>query len=373
MTKIGIGISCYDKFDELELLIDMIRSWGDDYEIGLCCNHPDGVKYRHLVDYYIQGRDLPFIEGDTREKTFFWNQDVNYMIRVRAADSVRSVCWLMTERSNCDWIIHVHADAWFMHKEGVEKFISDCIDKGCFAACRGTGMDTVWKPMGSTSAYGQADDHFFAFHKDFAYIHDCWSYYPEDLLMRKYSVHGLLMTIFAVKFGLRNVWYYKELKDCLDCYEEPLRDDETKPCVFDPDYGFLHLHRGSLPEGWGVELQAYFMMKYAQKLPQSWMWFIKNAGQYQAVQSKIKQKNTQLNKKLKLMLYPPNILRKTRITYKQALVDRFTLFTLVRNIKKRVLKWLDGKVFPKQDTLAYYTKLNKNIKNDWTKVWDKHE
>jgi len=169
------------------------------------------------------------------------------------------------------------------------------------------------------------------------------------------------------------VWYYKKLEDCLDCYEEPLKDNETKPCVFDPEYGFLHLHRGSLPEGWGVELQAYFMMKYAQKLPQSWMWFIKNAGQYQAIQSKIRQKNTQLNRKLKLMLYPSNILIKTRITYKQALVNRFKLTTLLDNLKRRVFKWVDSKVFPKQDTLAYYTKLNKHIKNDWTKVWNKYE
>ena len=375
MTKIGIAISVYDKFDELKLLIDMIRSWDGDYEIGVCCNHKDGLpaELKSRIDYYIPGRNFPFKKSSTREGTFFWNQDDNYMIRVRAADCVRRACRLMTEHSNCSWIVHVHSDAWFMHEEGLKKFIDDCQNQECLVACRGTGIDTVWKPMGSTSAYGQSDDHFFAFHREFAMGISLWDYRPEDLLMRKYSVHGLLMTIFAVKAGLSNVWYYKKLEDCLNCYEEPLVDNEAKPCVFDPEYGFLHIHRGSFPNGWGKSLQAHFMLRYAGIMhPTSWHDFIQ-AHYHEGIQFFIRERNAELNLVLKYLLFPKNILKKTRITYKEALIKRATVLTPLQNIKKRLMKWVDSKIFPKRDTLAYYTELNKDIDYDWTRVWNNYE
>jgi len=367
--KIGVAISCYDKFDELELLIKMIRCWDGDYEIGLCCNHPDGEKYAKLVDYYIPGRDIPFKEGDSRERTFFKSQDDNYSIRVRAADCVRSVCWLMANCSKCDWVIHVHADAWFLSEEGLKNFINECECRpNCYAACRGTGLDTHYKPNSSTSAYGQADDHFFAFNTEFASIHNCWNYRPENLMMRKYSVHGLLMTIFAVKFGLENVWYYKKLNECLNCYAEPLDSDETKPCVYDPEYGFLHLHRGSLPPGWGKQLQAWFLSQcydgyciYVNK-------FI-SEHYNENILNDIRNLNTKLNEELTLRLYPKNIRLKNRTTYKELLCDEPFFKSFIKNIKKRMLQFMDNAVYPKRSALEHYKELNKGIDNDWTDIW----
>ena len=371
MTKIGVSISCYDKFDELIMLVEMIRSWKGEYKIGLCCNHPDGERYKHLVDYYIQGRDIPFVESSTREKTFFFNQDDNYAIRVRAADCVRESCWLMTEYSDCDWVIHVHADAWFLSEDGVKKFVSDCERHACHVACRGTGIDSAMNPFCSTSAYGQADDHFFAFYVPAARTANAWSYRPEDLLMRKYSVHGILMTIFAVKFGLRHVWYYKKLTDTLNYASKPSIDNETKPCVYDKEYGFLHIHRGSLPELVGEALQAHFIMRYCdiENLPHMWKMFVCEYSQENII-SNIRGYDEELNKILKKALFPKKILNKTRITYKESLIDNMTVATPIKNISKRLKAYIYYKLFPHVDIVSRYNELNEKIDDDsWDRVW----
>ena len=370
MTKIGIAISCYDKFDELELLIDMIRSWGGEYVIGLCCNHPDGKKFKEYVDYYVQGRDIPFVKGDSREETFFLNQDDNYSIRLRAADCVRMACWLLTEKSDCDWIVHVHSDAWFLSEDGLKKFIYDCIRRQCLAACRGTGIESIANPCSSTSAHGQADDHFFAFNREAADFFKLWYYRPEDMFMRKYSVHGVLMTIFAVKLGLRRIWYYKRFAELLNCYSEPSVDNESKPCVYDAEYGFLHIHRGSLPVGVGEALQAHFILRYCDvdTIPDSWKEFV-GICSIDNVISLIRGYNELLNKILKRMLYPRKILDKTRITYKELLIDNFTYADIYKNIKKRIMNFAYYKIFPHTNVIEQYRDFNKIVPGSWDEWW----
>lgn len=371
MTKIGIAISVFDKFDELELLIDMIKSWDGAYQIGVCCNHKKGLPkhIRNKVDYYVQGRDIPFKESESREKTYFRNQDDNYSIRVRAADCVRMSCKLMTEKSKCDWIIHSHADGFFLSETGLKKFIADCIKKNCYVAIRGTGIDSAYKPFSSTSAFGQADDHFFAFNRRAADLFKVWYYAPEDLLMRKYSVHGTLMTIFAVKFGLSNIWYYKTLRDCLNCYGASSTDDETKPCIYDDEYGFLHIHRGSLPIGYGKALQAYHMYWHTDShQPESWKTFIEY--NYDSnIKGKIRKQNEKLNRQLAIRLFSKKIQDKTRITYKESLIKYCTWKTILKNLKHIVFCYVEKKIFPEVNVLELYSKFNKNKKNDWTDIW----
>jgi len=370
VTKIGIAISAYDKFEELDILLDIIKSWKGDYVTGLCCNHPDGKKYQDKVDYYIQGDDIPF-KSYPGEATFFFKQDENYYIRLRAANCVRLACSLLTDFSDCDYIVHVHSDAWLLSEEGLQKFIHDLKSRNKFVAVRGVGLGDVYKPGTSNHAFGQADDHFFAFHREFAEIHDIWRYRVSDMLMRSYSVHGTLMTVLAVKAGLRNIWYYKKLGDCLNCYGEPSTDNEAKPCIYDQEYRFLHLHRGSLPGDWGQSLQAWFLDTCLDQYtpPESIRQFIHNYYDPD-IQDKIRKENVRLNKKLRLRLYPKMVRGKTRVNYKILLLDHFKLSTLLKNMKKRVFKYVYKKIFPDVDVYDVYAKLNEPLDDDWTKVWN---
>ena len=62
----AIAISVYDKFDEVKILVDIIReNWEHKYFITLCCNHPEGENHLGalLIDSYVQGDPIPYFKG----------------------------------------------------------------------------------------------------------------------------------------------------------------------------------------------------------------------------------------------------------------------------------------------------------------------
>ena len=86
----------------------------------------------------------------------------------------------------------------------------------------------------------------------------------------------------------------------------------------------------------------------------------------------IKQENERLNKLLRIMLYPKQIRNKTRITYKQLLIDNFGLFTFIHNIKQIAFKAIANRLYPDVDVVAMYKRLNqeKGIES-WVDWWEK--
>jgi len=50
-NKIGIAISLYNKFEELGVLIDIIRkNWKNKYFISVCSNYPNAQEYIKGLD-----------------------------------------------------------------------------------------------------------------------------------------------------------------------------------------------------------------------------------------------------------------------------------------------------------------------------------
>ena len=373
--KIGILITMFDKFEEASLLIDMIRSWKGEYFIGLTCNHPDGWEFAKEkdVDLFISPRDIKFEKRPWGESTFYFDQNVNFMLRIRIHYAIMEGCKQMTKFSNCDFIVHTHCDGWFMNEDKLLMLIETMATKNKAIAVRGTGLGDINKPWTSNTAFGQADDHFFVFERKFADERAMWEYLPEDMLMKKHSVHGTLMNIFAVKGGFSNMWYYKTHENSLDCLNRMSIDNEVKPCLYDPDYGLLHVHRGSLPPGWGEALQAEYMFhnRYDYIPPKSWATFI-NKHHRPTIRSDIRKLNQKLNKKLKFRLFPKSIVNKTRITYKQLLLDRFKLSDLLDNIKQRVYKWAAARFFKDIDVVALYRDelhLHDLVGDNWSDEW----
>ena len=83
-TKHSIAISLYDKFEEVKLLVDIIReNWEQDYIITVCCNHPDGKRQLSdlAIDTYVQGDPIPYYPGKPRMN-----------LRYRAIDCIRKDC-----------------------------------------------------------------------------------------------------------------------------------------------------------------------------------------------------------------------------------------------------------------------------------------
>jgi hypothetical protein len=371
--KIGILITMYDKWDEAALLVDIIRGWKGNYEIGLTCNHPDGKAFAETLDinYFISPKNIPFAENPNKEKLFYFDKNEKYQLRVRIHYALRDGLKYMTEHTDCDYIFHTHCDGWMLTEDGVIKLIEQLHHRGKKLACRGTGLEDIFRPWTSNCAFGQVDDHFFAFNRQWFNDKRVWDYEPGDMLMHRYSVHGTLMNIFAVRVGYSNMWYYKELKDCEDYKGDKCSDNEVKPCLYDPEYGFLHIHRGSLPNEWGKNLQSYFLLLYADiELASNVCHFIHKYFDNDII-DKIKFANIRLNKKLKWRLFSKKIRNKSRITYKQLLLNRFTLSTLIHNMKYIVFKSLSKIVYPCVDVHDKYTKLNKDLQLDvnWCEGW----
>lgn len=374
--KIGILITMYDKWEEASLLIDQIRSWEGDYYIGLTCNHPDGKKFakKKGVNIFITPKDIKFEKRPWDENTFYFDQNVNFMLRIRIHHAIMQGCKEMTVYSGCDFIVHTHCDGWFMSEDKLNMLVETMATKNKAIAVRGTGLGDIYKPWTSNTAFGQVDDHFFIFERQFALDRAMWEYKPEDMLMRKHSVHGTLMNIFAVKGGFSNMWYYKKLEDLEDYSGKLSIDNEVKPCLYDPDYGLLHVHRGSLPFGWGEALQAYYIRWNMDTLlkPNLWLDFMEEHYRPN-IKGEIRKRNEKLDRKLKLRLFPSRIVKKSRITYKELLLKRFKLSTLLHNIKQRVYMWAASKFFKEKDVVALYRDelhLHDLVGENWSDDWE---
>ena len=65
--KIGFAITCYDKFEEANLFIELIRKeFKGKYKISLCSHSRKGKELsKHFeIDQYIQARGIPYFKGD---------------------------------------------------------------------------------------------------------------------------------------------------------------------------------------------------------------------------------------------------------------------------------------------------------------------
>ena len=376
MDKIAIVISVYDKFEEAALSIAILRQWEEnEYKIIVVTNNPCPEFNALDADEHVVIPALPFVKQDGGEQTFFFSQDDNYYIRLRALDMVRRGCLFATERTDADWVVHLHADSWMLDEQGFLKLLKSIPD-WAYIAVRGTGLGDVYKPWTSNSAMGQVDDNVFVFRRVAAKENGLWNFNVEDLLMRKYSVHGALMNVLAIKLGLRHIYYYKLLKDCYNVYGERSVDNEVKPMLFDLDYKFLHVHRGSLPYDWGKRIQAMYLLNYVRnniyiRETEIMHEFIEKYTDWN-IKRVIKQENERLNKLLCIMLYPKQIRNKTRITYKQLLIDNFGLFTFIHNIKQIAFKAIANRLYPDVDVVAMYKRLNqeKGIES-WVDWWEK--
>jgi hypothetical protein len=66
----GIAVSVYDKFDDLAILVDIIReNWEDQYYIAVCCKHKDAkTKLSDVdIDCLVRGDNIPYSSVDSSE------------------------------------------------------------------------------------------------------------------------------------------------------------------------------------------------------------------------------------------------------------------------------------------------------------------
>lgn len=248
----GIAISVYDKFEELAILVDIIRqNFSDKYLVAVCCNHPQGESHisKLDIDAYVQGQDIYF------SPKLPWSQ-ARPLIVCRSTDTVQRSCTKAIELG-ADVVMHIHCDAWPLNESKLDEHFALVSEGSKKFAARGYGFGFY----GSDVPIGRIDDHFFFF--DAAYLKEVgfFDFNPLDMLPHKLSIHGILCVQILVKVGLKKFLLYHDQSGC-QCWpgqEKYLPWYPVKPSSYDPVRHFLHVHRQSYPEDWGEQLQAFYL------------------------------------------------------------------------------------------------------------------
>lgn len=252
----GIAISVYDKFEEVGVLVDIIRNnWEDDYYITLCSNYPDAKKnISNLdVDKFIQGADIKF------NPSMPWKPNGRTNLVCRVLDTIKKSCSCAIEEG-CDYVMHLHSDAWPLDEKSFVRLVEDMQRKKKKVAVRGFGFAYY----GHDAPLGSIDDMFFLFNSAYFKETSFFDYNPLDLFPHKHSPHGALVLLLLGKIGIKNIYLYSDYSNLeyWDGKNKVLPFERAKPSVFDPNLKFLHVHVGAFPNDLGKSIQAHYLKTY---------------------------------------------------------------------------------------------------------------
>lgn len=260
MNDLAIAISVYDRWQDVRILVDLIRAnWPGRYYIAVCSSHPDPAP--HLADCAID--QLLTVGAYSMEGPPILNPRVAPRARlwVRVIESVRKLGDHCARSSGAPYTVHLHADAvplsW-PKLRGIAETLAR--DGKCFAA-RGEGFAfyTVNEPVGGF------DDMFFLFENAFARETALWELDPFDFLPHKISIHGLLAILGLTRVGLQRFYHYASHHEAIHWDGKPNLVhpfNSAQPMYFDPRYAFLHIHEDAFPDHLAHYLKAYYLRRF---------------------------------------------------------------------------------------------------------------
>ncbi|MGD8779521.1 MAG: hypothetical protein PVH88_11245 [Ignavibacteria bacterium] len=269
----GFAISLYDKFDELEILVDIIRyNWENKYFISVCSNHPDAQsKISHLeIDRFTQGEDIYFgkelsmselsIFGRNSKNNHLWNTKGRIYLGARVYDTIKKSVEGLYD-SNIEFGTHIHCDAWPLSEYKYVSLINNMRKNSMKFAFRGLGLSVHKKD----TPLGHIDDHFFSFDINIMKENSFFDRSGLEMLPHKLSIHGMLAILMLTKIGLKKSFFFDDISKNYSwpgVKVIPFFRGNVNPSSLNEEYGFFHLHRQSFPGNLGKNLQVYFLKKY---------------------------------------------------------------------------------------------------------------
>ena len=258
MAKIGIAISLYDKFEELAVLVDIIRkNWKNKYIISVCSNYPEAkkrIKELNLdIDKFAQGENILFSPKEMKGV----RKAVNLYCRV--IDSIKKSC-RGAEELGADYVIHLHTDAWPLKESGLLKIIENMKRDNKKVAVRGFGL----AKYGHDCPLGHIDDMFFIYDVKYFRKIGFFNFNVLEMLPTRLSIHGILATLLISRAGISKIYFYDDhtkLEYWDGTHKDPLRG-RANPSAFNEETGFLHVNVGSFPDDYGKKVQAMYLNDY---------------------------------------------------------------------------------------------------------------
>lgn len=248
--KLGIAISVYDKFEELAILVDIIKkNWKGKYIISVCCNHPNPDIEGLDIDVFTKGEDIKF-----DPKMIFLRKNLN--MRCRIWDSIQKAC-AGAEKLGADYVLNLFAEAWPLKEEEVLKLVNELKEKDKALAVRGLGFGHY----SHKSPMGHVDDMFFIYDVKKRKENKFLDFNPIALLSHKQSMHGIFSTLIVARIGLENTYLYDDhtKQEFWDGKRHPAILERGRPSMYDPKRGFLKMNAPTFPQNYGKSIQAMYL------------------------------------------------------------------------------------------------------------------
>lgn len=252
---IGISISLYDKFGDLGVLVDIIReNWENNYFISVCSNHPEAeARIADLncdIDRFQQGADIkynPSMDSSRR------SANLKYRVFNTIRTAIRGAL-----AADVNYVMHLHADAWQLSEQKLQKLIQDMKEQNAAVAFKGRTnfFQDRYTP-------GHFSDQFI--------IYDAYAANSVNLFEREaldfppqYVIHQILPMICLVKLGWEKLYHYSTRSREEHWDGTPILEvrNPARPMLYNPKYEQLHIATEDFSDSLGKSLQAHYLQKH---------------------------------------------------------------------------------------------------------------
>lgn len=250
--KVGISISLYNKFEDLGILLDIIReNWEDRYYVSVCSNHPNAEerveKYRSKIDYFKKGHDIKYYpdKGGILDNK-----------KYRIHNSILTACRGALSGPGVSHVFHVHTDAWQLSEKSLRSLINEMNENNASAAFKvnpskfarryppGSLPDQLWMIDAKDA---ESANFFDSKALDFP---------PSD------SVHYMWPMLFLAHFGLGRLYQYSDRSEETLWNGTSAQGNIARPMFYNSKYGQVHIATEDFEGSLGKSLQAYYLKKY---------------------------------------------------------------------------------------------------------------
>ncbi len=251
----GIAVSLYDKFDDLKILIDIVRdNWNDDYFISVCSNHPDAHKKAgssvERVDHFEKGAQIRY---DNTTKGPRGGNNLSF----RIYNCLRTACRPAIKNKNVKYVMHVHSDAWPLDESKFVDIVNEMKGKDSSVA-----FSSISHMFVEEYPPGGFEDNFIVFDAEDAIKEGLFQLAAVDLPPT--WVHKIIPMICISKFGWKNMLQYSNGSEREHWDGKPSAElkNDARPMFVNEKWGQLHLAREDFNSKLGKKLQAYYLNKY---------------------------------------------------------------------------------------------------------------
>ncbi|WP_254761521.1 hypothetical protein [Natrinema marinum] len=251
----AIAVSLYDKFDDLAVLVDIIRhNWEEDYYILVCSNHPDAHKkisaIEGEIDFFEQGAQIRYDDLSAVSRS-------RNNLSFRIYDSIRTSCRAAFAKDDVDYVMHLHADAWPLSEEEFKSLIQDMEQNNYSVA-----FPSNTRAFMDKYSPGSFEDNFLVFDAADAAAVNLFEHSPLELPPT--WIHQILPFLCIPKFGWGKIYQYTNGAEREHWDGKPSAEisNDARPMFHNPTFGQVHIAKEDFASELGKALQSYYLRDY---------------------------------------------------------------------------------------------------------------